>query len=226
MEIFDTLDAFNIAEKLFCITMDNASNNKKVMKCLSKLLLKWKGIRWKWQECHISCLNHVIDLAVQAFLKSIKVIEDSKTEEEEEEEEDEWEDIDEEDEDEVMEEEDEDEDLSLPQVMAGASEFQAIMYKLHEIVKVSFLSLQIFSISKLISTSRKQNPACNERKHFMIFAQSMESNLSKWYKMWLLNGALLMICLNEQYICVNLLMLLSKIYITQLSSYLTLSGFR
>jgi len=125
-------------------------------------------------------LNHVINLAVQAFLKSIKVIEDSKTEEEEEEEEDEWEDIDEEDEDEVMEEEDEDEDLSLPQVMAGASEFQAIMYKLCEIVKVSsFLSLQIFSISKLISTSRKQNPAHNERKHFMIFAQSMESNLSK-----------------------------------------------
>jgi hypothetical protein len=181
MEIFDTLDAFNIAEKLFCITTDNASNNKKAMKCLSKLLLKRKGIRWKWQECHISCLNHVIDLAVQAFLKSIKVIEDSKTEEEEEEEEeDEWEDVDEEDEDEVMEEEDEDEDLSLPQVTAGASEFQAIMYKLREIVKVSsFLSLQIFSISKLISTSRKQNPAHNERKHFTIFAQSMESNLSK-----------------------------------------------
>ena len=81
-------------------------------------------------------MNHVIDLAVQAFLKSIKVIEDSETEEEEEEEDDEWEDIDEEDEDEVMEEEDEDEDLLLPQITAAASEFQAIMYKLHEIVKV------------------------------------------------------------------------------------------
>jgi hypothetical protein len=137
MEIFDTLDAFNIAEKLFCITTDNASNNKKAMKCLSKLLLKRKGIRWKWQECHISCLNHVIDLAVQAFLKSIKVIEDSeKAEEEEEEEDDEWEDVDEEDEDEGMEEEDEDEDLPLPQITAAASEFQAIMYKLREIVKV------------------------------------------------------------------------------------------
>jgi hypothetical protein len=137
MEIFDTLDAFNIAEKLFCITTDNASNNKKAMKCLSKLLLKRKGIRWTWQERHVSCLNHVIDLAVQAFLKSIKVIEDSETEEEEEEEEDEWEDIDEEDEDEVMEEEDEDEDLLLPQgITAAASEFQAIMYKLREIVKV------------------------------------------------------------------------------------------
>jgi hypothetical protein len=137
MEIFDTLDAFNIAEKLFYITTDNASNNKKAMKCLSKLLLKRKGIRWKWQECHISCLNHAIDLAVQAFLKSIKVIEDSeKAEEEEEEEDDEWEDVDEEDEDQGMEEEDEDEDLPLPQITAAASEFQAIMYKLHEIIKI------------------------------------------------------------------------------------------
>ena len=145
MEIFDTLDVFNIAEKLFCIIMDNASNNKTAMKCLSKLLLKWKGIKWKWQECHISCLNHVIDLAVQAFLKSVKVIEDDKTEEEEEEEDDEWEDTDEEEKDEEEEEEeneeDEEEDLSLPQ-MTAASEFQAIMYKLYEIVKIwSFLSL-------------------------------------------------------------------------------------
>jgi hypothetical protein len=125
MEIFDTLNAFNIAEKLFCITTDNASNNKKAMKCLSKLLLKQKGIRWTWQERHVNCLNHIIDLAVQAFLKSIKVIENSEIEEEEEEEE-----------DEEME-EDEDEDLLLPQaITAAASEFQAIMYKLREIVKV------------------------------------------------------------------------------------------
>ena len=171
IEIFDTLDTFNIVEKLFCITTDNASNNKKAMKYLSKLLLKWKGIKWKWQECHINCLNHVIDLAVQAFLKSIKIIEDNKIEEEEEKEDDEWDDIDEEDEDEIMEEEDEDEDLLLSQIMIDVSEFQAIMYKLHEIVKIwSFLSLQIFSISKLISISRKQNPVHNERKHFMIFA--------------------------------------------------------
>jgi len=42
-EIFNTLDAYNIAEKLFCITIDNASNNGKVMKKLSKLLMKHKG---------------------------------------------------------------------------------------------------------------------------------------------------------------------------------------
>ena len=81
-------------------------------------------------------MNHVIDLAVQAFLKSIKIIEDNKIEEEEEKEDDEWDDIDEEDEDEIMEEEDEDEDLLLSQIMIDVSEFQAIMYKLHEIVKI------------------------------------------------------------------------------------------
>ena len=135
MEIFDMLDVFNIAEKLFCITTDNASNNKMAMKCLSKLLLKRKGIRWKWEECHISCLNHVIDLAVQAFLKSIKVIETEEEEEVEEEveEEEDVEDIMEESEDDEWEEEDESVSRSVTQ---AASEFQAVMRKLHEIVKV------------------------------------------------------------------------------------------
>ncbi len=135
MAIFNTLDAFNLTEKLFCITTDNVSNNKKAMKFLSKLLWKWKGIRWNWKECHISCLNHVIDLAVQAFLKSIKVIE---TEEEEEvekevEEEEDVEDIMEENEDDEWEEEDESVSRSVTQ---AASEFQAVMRKLREIVKV------------------------------------------------------------------------------------------
>ena len=105
------------------------------MKFLSKLLWKRKGIRWNWKECHIRCLNHVIDLAVQAFLKSIKVIE---TEEEEEvekevEEEEDVEDIMEESEDDEWEEEDESVSRSVTQ---AASEFQAVMRKLREIVKV------------------------------------------------------------------------------------------
>lgn len=151
-EIFDTLDTFNIAEKLFCITPDNASNNNKAMKCLSKLLVKRKGIKWDWKERHISCLNHVIDLAVQAFLKAIKVIENSETEEEEEDQQD---DSSDDDEDELTKEEDEEEDLLLPSAIAekvatSAIEFQAIMWKLREIVKVWPIS--IYSISKLIST--------------------------------------------------------------------------
>ena len=46
------------------------------MKALSKLLKKRKKVIWNWKECHISCLNHVIDLGVQAFLKSIKILEE------------------------------------------------------------------------------------------------------------------------------------------------------
>ena len=78
-EIFNTLDAYNIAEKLFCITTDNASNNGKAMKRLSKLLMKHNGFDWPWEENHVSCLNHVINIAVDAFLKKIKVLnEESK----------------------------------------------------------------------------------------------------------------------------------------------------
>jgi hypothetical protein len=36
--IFDTLDGYNIAEKLHCITTDNASNNTKAMETLSIML--------------------------------------------------------------------------------------------------------------------------------------------------------------------------------------------
>lgn len=184
--IFETLEEFKIAEKLFCITTDNASNNKKAMKCLSKLLQKRKKIIWKWKEYHISYLNHIIDLAVQAFLKSIKFIEDNKTEEEEEEEDDEdddEDDIEEGDGDEEMEEEEvedeeegeeqeegdegdegdeedeeQDEDPSLSQEITGsANEFQILLWKLRAIVKVwSPLSANLFDI--------KTNSALQENK--------------------------------------------------------------
>lgn len=71
-EIFETLDAYSIAEKLFCITTDNAANNIKAMKKLSILLRENKGYQWDWEENHVSCLNHVINIGVDAFLKKIK----------------------------------------------------------------------------------------------------------------------------------------------------------
>jgi len=72
--VFDVLDQYNVANKLFCITTDNASNNKKCMRKLSKMLRKRKGISWDHKAKHISCLNHVINIAVQAFLKKCKVL--------------------------------------------------------------------------------------------------------------------------------------------------------
>jgi len=72
-EVLDALNDFDLAEKLFCITTDNASNNGKLMKCLRKLLRR-QGIKWSAQKNHISCMNHVLNLAVQAFLKKIKAL--------------------------------------------------------------------------------------------------------------------------------------------------------
>ena len=78
--IFTVLDQYNIAEKLFGITTDNASNNFKCMKKLSKLLYTNKGVHWNAKELHISCLNHVINLAVQDFLRAIKALDRSTDE--------------------------------------------------------------------------------------------------------------------------------------------------
>jgi len=69
--VLDVLVEFNLCEKLFCITSDNAGNMSKLMKFLSKRLRK-RGVIWSAEENYISCLNHVINLAVQDFLKAIK----------------------------------------------------------------------------------------------------------------------------------------------------------
>jgi hypothetical protein len=60
--IFEVLDKYLIAEKLFCITTDNASNNIKCMRHLSRILKDRKGVKWDYRKLHISCLNHVINI--------------------------------------------------------------------------------------------------------------------------------------------------------------------
>jgi hypothetical protein len=72
--VYSVLDNYNITEKLFCVTTDNASNNGNCVKFLRKLLSQNKGIEWNEEEHHIRCLNHVINIAVQAFLKKCKVL--------------------------------------------------------------------------------------------------------------------------------------------------------
>ena len=71
-EVFVAIEKFGIVEKLFCITTDNASNNGKMMKHLSKMLEEEKGIIWDPAEHHITCLSHVINLIVTDFMKAIK----------------------------------------------------------------------------------------------------------------------------------------------------------
>jgi hypothetical protein len=72
--LFEITEDMEITEKLFCVTTDGASSNTKMMDSFSRILLERKGIQWDHEEMHINCLDHIINLAVQAFLKSIKVL--------------------------------------------------------------------------------------------------------------------------------------------------------
>ena len=70
--LFEILEDFEITEKLYCITSDGASNNKTMTKDLSQILKEEKDIDWDHEQMHILCLDHIINLAVQAFILSIK----------------------------------------------------------------------------------------------------------------------------------------------------------
>ena len=78
--IHEVLFKYDICEKLFCMTMDNTTNNDTTCEELSELLYESHSIDWNWEENHIACLAHVLNLAVQEFLKNIKVTEMSEVE--------------------------------------------------------------------------------------------------------------------------------------------------
>jgi hypothetical protein len=72
--VLKVMEEYDICQKLFCITCDNAGNNNTMGKEISRYLKEKYNINWNWSKNHIQCLNHVINLAVQDFLKSIKGI--------------------------------------------------------------------------------------------------------------------------------------------------------
>jgi hAT family C-terminal dimerisation region len=72
--VYKVLKAFDIQHKLFCITTDNAENNRMMSKCLSTLLHNNDGIIWDPIQNHIDCLAHVLNLAVQSFIANLKVL--------------------------------------------------------------------------------------------------------------------------------------------------------
>ena len=65
------LEEYDITHKLSYITSDNASNNISMVKELERLL-KEHDIEWDHTKYHIPCITHVINIAVQKFLASIK----------------------------------------------------------------------------------------------------------------------------------------------------------
>jgi hypothetical protein len=142
-ELFKVLEYYDISAKLFCITSDSAENCGELCKVLSKILRDKKGIRWNHKERYIRCMNHVINLAVQDFLKSIKSLAP----------EDEDEDIDE---DEDM---DKDEEV-MDDNIALSEGFALAMWKVRTLTKV--ISIVINDYASIIANSHLYNilPSC------------------------------------------------------------------
>lgn len=72
--VYDALDRYSLCNNLFCITSDNASNNDRMYVELATLLFERQGVEWDECAMHVRCMNHTINLAVQAFLKDLKVL--------------------------------------------------------------------------------------------------------------------------------------------------------
>ncbi len=70
--VVDILKKYNLKNRLLAIIIDNASNNEKIRKDI-KNVLKNIEIVWDYEKNHVSCVAHVIQLAVNELLKSMKV---------------------------------------------------------------------------------------------------------------------------------------------------------
>src|SRR4029453_16021945 len=62
---------FGILDKLLAVTTDNASNNDSFRARLEHVCQQ-RGIAFTRADSHVRCMAHVINLAVQAFLKALK----------------------------------------------------------------------------------------------------------------------------------------------------------
>jgi hypothetical protein len=65
------LRRYNIQRQLLAITADNARNNGTLRRELENELSS-EGIHWDSDSGSIPCLSHVVQLAVQAFLKTLR----------------------------------------------------------------------------------------------------------------------------------------------------------
>lgn len=77
-KLMGILEEYEILEKINCITSDSASNNNRMVKEL-QILFNDRGIDWPHKERHIPCITHIINIAVQDFIRVIKLGEHDTT---------------------------------------------------------------------------------------------------------------------------------------------------
>lgn len=117
------------------------------MKELARKLAR-DGMEWNHEMHHIACLNHVINLAVEAFLRSIKVVDTSKKDGHEAENADDNDDQD--DEDDLIDEDesDDDMDMDMEDTPVLSTEFKLTMEKIRKIIKVHALGKRLLIIGR------------------------------------------------------------------------------
>jgi hypothetical protein len=64
------LDQFELTDRLYCITTDNASNNGKMRKELESML---NSSQWSSEGTKIPCMAHVIQLVVKAIFHKFEI---------------------------------------------------------------------------------------------------------------------------------------------------------
>ncbi len=69
--VVDILKKYNLENRLLAVTTDNASNNEKMRKNIKKILKKI-DVEWDHEKNHVSCIAHVIQLAINELLESMK----------------------------------------------------------------------------------------------------------------------------------------------------------
>ncbi|CAB4404665.1 unnamed protein product [Rhizophagus irregularis] len=72
-----SLSSYNIELKILGVTTDNASNNITFLQAVEDELSK-KFIRFESKDKHVRCLAHVMNLAAQQALTTLKAIEDNE----------------------------------------------------------------------------------------------------------------------------------------------------
>ncbi len=70
--VLNILKKYNLKNRLLAVIIDNASNNEKMRKEMKKIL-KNIDIEWDHKKNHVFCIAHVIQLAINEFLESMKL---------------------------------------------------------------------------------------------------------------------------------------------------------
>ncbi len=70
--VVNILKKYKLKNWLFAMTTNNASNNDKMRKNMKKIL-KDLEVKWEHEKNHVSCIAHVIQLAVNELLVSMKI---------------------------------------------------------------------------------------------------------------------------------------------------------